>query len=235
MFEDAVFESTGSIHTRSRRWMMATFALNSAVVLALALYPLLDPEALPGIVNTILMVAPPSQTPPPRPPEQQRMVQVTRESEMIGSRVLAPRLIPSTPYAPAAPETPVIASVGGWGDDSSGKDLSVFRETRAAPTVRQANPATARISQGVMEGLLIRKVVPTYPPLARAIGIEGTVVLQASISTSGTIEHLRVVSGPELLQKAALDAVGQWRYRPYLLNGAPVEVETTVNVTFTLH
>lgn len=234
MFEDAVFESTGSIHTRSRRWMMATFALNSAVVLALALFPLLHPEALPGIVNTLLMVAPPLPAAPPQPLPQ-RMVQTAHPSEMVGPHLMAPRIIPPTPYVPPAPESPVIASTGTWGDDSSGGDLRVFREERTGPTIRQAKPATARISQGVMEGLLIRKVVPAYPPLARAMGIEGTVVLQASISTSGTIENLRVVSGPELLRKAAIDAVSQWRYRPYLLNGAPVDVETTVNVTFTLH
>jgi protein TonB len=235
MFEDAVFESTGSIHTRSRRWMMVTFAFNCAVVMALAISPLVHPEALPGIVNSILMVAPPPQTFPPKPPPQEREVQGTQESEMIDSRVIAPRIIPPTPYAPPAPEALVTGQAEPWGDDSTGKDLNVFRETRTGPTVHQAKPATARISRGVMEGLLIRKVVPSYPPLAHAMGIEGTVVLQASISTSGTIENLRVVSGPELLQKAALDAVSQWRYRPYLLNGTPVEVETTVNVAFTLH
>ena len=64
--------------------------------------------------------------------------------------------------------------------------------------------------------------------------IEGTVVLTATISKAGTIENLRVASGPAMLQQAALDAVKEWRYRPYLLNGEPVEVETTVNVVFTL-
>jgi protein TonB len=95
--------------------------------------------------------------------------------------------------------------------------------------------APAHVSQGVMNGLLLNKVVPAYPPIAKAAGIEGTVVLQATISKSGTIENLRVVSGPQLLQQAALDAVRQWDYRPYLLNGEPIEVETTVNVVFKLH
>jgi periplasmic protein TonB len=91
------------------------------------------------------------------------------------------------------------------------------------------------ISQGVALGLLVHKVVPQYPAIGRAVRAEGTVVLQATISKSGTIENLRVVSGPPLLQQAALDAVQQWRYRPYLLNGQPVEVETTVNVEFKLN
>jgi protein TonB len=82
--------------------------------------------------------------------------------------------------------------------------------------------------------MLIQKTIPTYPPIAKAARVQGTVVLQALISKQGTIENLKVVSGPAMLQQAAEDAVRQWRYRPYLLNNDPVEVETTVNVIFTL-
>jgi periplasmic protein TonB len=76
--------------------------------------------------------------------------------------------------------------------------------------------------------------VPQYPAIAKAARIQGTVVLQATISKAGGIENLRVVSGPPMLQQAAMDAVRSWRYKPYLLNGDPVEVETTVNVVFNL-
>jgi protein TonB len=86
----------------------------------------------------------------------------------------------------------------------------------------------------MVEGLLVLKTLPLYPPIARASRTEGTVVLAATISKTGTIENLRVVSGSAMLQQAALDAVKTWRYRPYLLNGEPVEVETTVNVNFRL-
>jgi protein TonB len=86
----------------------------------------------------------------------------------------------------------------------------------------------------VVEGLLIRKTIPVYPPIAKASRTQGTVVLQANISRNGTIENLRVVSGSPMLQQAAIDAVKTWLYRPYLLSGEPVEVETTVNVVFTL-
>ncbi len=72
-----------------------------------------------------------------------------------------------------------------------------------------------------------------YPPIAKAARVSGTVVIQATISKTGTIENLRVISGPAMLQQAAMDAVRAWRYRPYLLNNEPVEVETTVNVIFT--
>ena len=76
--------------------------------------------------------------------------------------------------------------------------------------------------------------MPQYPAIAKAARIQGTVVLQATISKAGAITNLRVVSGPPMLQQAALDAVRSWRYKPYLLNGDPVEVETTVNVVFNL-
>jgi protein TonB len=82
--------------------------------------------------------------------------------------------------------------------------------------------------------MLIQKTTPVYPPIAKAARVSGTVVLQATISKTGTIEGLHVVSGPAMLQQSAMDAVKTWRYRPYLLNGEPVEVETTVNVIFTL-
>jgi protein TonB len=82
--------------------------------------------------------------------------------------------------------------------------------------------------------MLLQKTPPIYPPIAKAARVSGTVVLQAKISKSGQIEDLHVVTGPAMLQQAAIDAVKTWRYRPYLLNNDPVEVETTVNVIFTL-
>jgi TonB family protein len=90
------------------------------------------------------------------------------------------------------------------------------------------------ISGGVAQGLLVEKTQPVYPPVAVAARVQGTVVLQAVINKEGHVEDLRVVSGMPLLQQAATDAVKQWVYRPYLLNGEPVEVLTTVNVVFSL-
>jgi protein TonB len=82
--------------------------------------------------------------------------------------------------------------------------------------------------------LALQKTAPSYPAIAKTARISGTVVLQAVISKAGTIQNLRVVSGPSMLQQSALDAVRSWRYRPYMLNNEPVEVETTVNVVFAL-
>lgn len=234
MFEDSTFESSGKIHTRSRAWMIVTFILNSVILLALVLIPLLYPEALPRLMNTIMMVAPAPQPQPPQPLPTRQVLRMDHASEIMDQQLRAPRLIPTAPYIPDKPESQSPGPVAEWNAGPSGRNLSVFREHRA-PAVRAASQPPARVSGGVMEGLLVGKVIPVYPPLARAMGMEGTVVLQATISKTGTIENLRVVSGPELLQKAALDAVSRWRYRPYLLNGEPVEVETTINVNFTMH
>ena len=104
------------------------------------------------------------------------------------------------------------------------------------PTVvpKAATPQRVRVSQGVSQGLLIRQVKPNYPALARSARIQGAVVLQALISKDGSIENLHLVSGHPMLAPAAIDAVKQWKYKPYFLNGEPVEVETTINVNFTL-
>src|SRR5689334_5899373 len=102
----------------------------------------------------------------------------------------------------------------------------------AVPKV--AAPQRVRVSQGVTQGLLIHKVQPAYPPLARQARIQGSVLLQALISKGGTIENLRVISGHPMLSPAAIDAVKQWRYKPYILNGERVEVETQITVNFTL-
>jgi TonB family protein len=95
-------------------------------------------------------------------------------------------------------------------------------------------PRRIYISAGVAAGMIVRKVAPEYPFDAKSGRISGTVTLQALIDTDGKVKDLKVVSGPAALQKAAVEAVRQWKYRPYLLNGSPVEVMTTINVIFTL-
>ena len=231
MFEDSTFESANRIRTRNRGWIMATFIFNSTALLALALFPLLHPEALPRMVNIDLMTVPQQQEEP-----QQQVRRVVRTTEIVRTQILAPRVIPTTAYRPATTEQPPTntAATIPMGPPFGG-DLRAFTRRAIGPSVRPEPPTKARVSQGVMDGLLIGRVIPEYPPIAREMHIEGTVILQASISKTGTIENLRVVSGPALLRQAAISAVSQWRYRPYLLNGEPLEVETTVTVTFTLH
>jgi protein TonB len=102
----------------------------------------------------------------------------------------------------------------------------------AVPTLPKPAAQRVRVSQGVINGLLVNRVEPTYPGLAQQAHIQGVVVLAAIIGKDGSVQHLQVTSGHPLLAPAAIAAVKQWRYKPYVLNGEPVEVETTIMVTF---
>jgi TonB family protein len=104
----------------------------------------------------------------------------------------------------------------------------------AAGAGGQAADKPIRVSGGVMAGNNLTKVPPVYPPEAKAAGITGAVVMSATIGKDGTVQNLQVVSGPEKLRASALDSVRQWTYKPYLLNGQPRDVDTTVTVTYSL-
>lgn len=98
----------------------------------------------------------------------------------------------------------------------------------------QVIPQRVRVSESVMRSLVVKKVDPVYPPLARQARIQGSVILQVKINKSGDVENVQLFSGHPMLAPAAIDALRQWKYKPYLLNGEPVEVETRVTVNFTL-
>ena len=235
MFEDATFESMGTIHTRSRNWMLATFGLNASILAALIAIPLFHLSMLPQMVNAILMEA-------PAPVEETKPVvrqapAAASQTEIIDGRVMAPPTIPTHAWIPSIREEPGFGNLMTVGGPMAlpGMGCDPFNCLHTQPDMHRVVQAKPRpVSSGVMEGMLIRKVIPTYPAIGRAVRAQGTVQLQATISREGTIENLRVVSGPPILQQAAIDAVKQWRYRPYLLNGEPVEVETTINVDFRL-
>ncbi len=236
MFEDSTFESTGRIKTRSRRWMFAALALNGSILIALVLVPLIYPNALPSHMMPSLLVAPAapqSQTPPP--PAHARPTPHDF-SEFNEGRITAPPRIPTTIRIPTGPEQPFagpnIALDSGTGIPNG--DGSPFGNGRAVTVVRPPAPSSIRLPSKLAEGFLIYKSIPQYPIIAKSVGVQGTVVLQAIISKAGTIENLQIISGPQMLQQAAIDAVKNWRYRPYLLNNQPVEVETTVSVIFKL-
>jgi protein TonB len=89
------------------------------------------------------------------------------------------------------------------------------------------------VSSGTMAGALISRPQPVYPALAKAARVQGAVILRALISKTGDIEDLSVVSGPPMLTASALEAVRRWKYKPYLLQGVPVDVQTTITVNFT--
>jgi protein TonB len=162
------------------------------------------------------------------------------QSELNNGQLRTPTKIPQKVQMIKEEEAPppsmagvVGGVVGGVPGGSAGGVIGgILNSTAAVPKV--AAPQRVRVSSGVSTGLLIKKVQPNYPPLARQARIQGSVVLQAEISKEGTIQNLQLISGHPMLAPAAIEAVKQWRYKPYLLNGEPVAVETQVIVNFTL-
>jgi protein TonB len=137
----------------------------------------------------------------------------------------------------AAPPPMSAGVVGGVPGGVPGGQLggvigSIVSSTPAVTVPKFEPPKRIRVSQGVTQGLLLHKVEPVYPKIALAARVTGVVLVKAVIGKDGVIKELEVVNGSPLLAPAALDAVKQWRYRPYLLNGEPVEVETNITVTF---
>ena len=237
MFEDSTFESTGRIRTRSRGWMLAAFFFNGSILLALVLIPLIYPEALPKQWMSMLLEAP--VPPAPRTEEVKRVTaKPSRDvTELVDGLIVAPPTIPIIRIrmidASEPPGGDAIAGVPDLGQGGPTVPGEIFKgDGQPAVVPHAAGPV--RLPSVLAEGMVLEKTLPVYPVIAKVTHTEGTVVLLATISRSGTIENVRVISGHPMLQKAAVDAVSNWRYRPYLLNGRPVEVETTVNVIFKL-
>jgi len=158
------------------------------------------------------------------------------QSNMMNDQLTAPTRIPRDINKPSVENEPPSAGFGTSGTETLGGSsaiASVFNGG-ARPIVHAAPSSGVSISAGVAVGLLIQKTTPIYPPIAKAARVSGTVEIQATISKTGTIKNMRVVSGPAMLRQAALDAVRTWRYKPYKLNDEPTEVQTTINVIFSL-
>jgi len=235
MFEDATFHSRGILPSQTPKWMLLTLALNLSVLAALMVLPILHPDSLPTRMLLHTLFAP---TPPPAAvqPLHRSPQPATVRTISLHNPFEAPRQIPSIISITADPP-PSTADLPFNPNAIPGADgpPSPFH-AEPPPTVKPnpTQPKSIVLSKGVTEGMLISKPAPVYPPIAIAAHVSGTVVLAATISTTGTIKNLRVVSGNAMLQSAALAAVEKWRYHPYQLNNQPVEVETTINVVFSL-
>jgi len=239
MFEDALMESSHRIKTRSKYWSLLAVLINCGVLIALIIWPLLHPDALPVQIMAALLVAP--SPPPPAPLAQAPQPRLQARSELLDNQIHAPSKIPKDikldkEVASSPPSMIGVIGAEEMADGRRGGSLNdLFSRLGAGPAVvKPSAPRTLSISSGVMAGNLLDKTVPQYPAIAKAAGIQGTVVLQATIAKDGTIQNLRVINGPPMLQQAAIDAVRSWRYKPYQLNGEPVEVETTIKVVFNL-
>jgi len=158
------------------------------------------------------------------------------QSQMMHDQLTAPTLIPQNIKKEGVAEPPLASDFNAAGVEGEGSNASIGNvfNGHSRPTVTTVPLKPVSISAGVAVGLLIKKTEPTYPPIAKSARVAGTVVVQATISKSGAVTNLHVVSGPAMLRQSALEAVRTWRYRPYKLNNDPVDVDTTVNVIFSL-
>jgi periplasmic protein TonB len=243
MFEDSLIESGGRLSTKRGMTTTISFLFQMVLIGILVLVPLLFTEALPKTQLMTFLVAPPPPPPPPPPPAAAPIKIVKQvQTDIMNGQLRTPTKIPQKvemikeDVAPPPVTTAgVIGGVPGGipGGQMGGVIGGIISSTPVA-VPKVATPQRVRVSQGVTQGLLVRRVQPMYPPLARQARIQGTVVLQAEISKEGTIQNLRLISGHPMLAPAAIEAVKQWRYKPYFLNGEPVEVETQITVNFSL-
>ncbi len=239
MFEDSLVESTGRIQSKSKYWMIVTFGINGAILATLILIPLLYPEALPKNSLTASLTAPP----PPPPVQTQVPHAAAAAPSEIDQTLRAPAKIPKNinMMKDTGPPPPPGSASADLNSGAAGNPASLFGSPTGtgsgtgAAVVAAKPKGPVRISSGVVAGNKISGPTPVYPAIARSARLSGAVTLSAVISKTGTIENLTVVSGPAMLTGAAIDAVKQWRYKPYILNGEPTEVSTTITVNFNLN
>jgi protein TonB len=243
MFEEMVVSSPKGKKT-NKPWTVIVSGIVQATFLAvLILIPLIYTEALPKASLATLLIAPPPPPPPPPPPAATQIVKVKPQVHLIDAgKLVAPKVIPKEVkiIKEEAEQPDAMGAIGGVpggvpGGQMGGVIGGVIGGVGAAPP--PPRPSQTRIRQGgaVQAAMLVNRVQPQYPPLARQTRISGTVRLHAIISKDGSVQQLEVLSGHPLLVQAALDAVRQWKYRPTTLNGEPVEVDTTIDVIFSLN
>jgi protein TonB len=240
MFADSMLETSWA-HRGRRSWTTLTsFGLQAVVLGLLLLIPILGTVGVPlaRVASTPISMGRPDAG-PVRTPDRARDfgVQVVPQT----GRLMMPNRIPHTiplgdgPFqdAPIGGGGAGIGDVGISGNNPLGVPVPIggsqpVMPVHATPSVREFRPSN------LLQGSLIHRVEPVYPPLARSARIQGAVVLEAVIGKDGAMENLRLISGHPMLAPAAIQAVSQWRYRPYILNGEAVEVETQITVNFIL-
>jgi periplasmic protein TonB len=234
----SALENTWDQSARRRWTTLASFSMQALALSLLLAIPLLWVQGPPELHWFDSRIVVPPSAPAPAAPGGPRPI---HRFNVSSEHFFQPTTIPhgiaaeddnsgAVPSAPTLGEVGTEACTGCRGPGvigSSGDQMAIA----PPPTPVQVRPL--RISHWA-EGNLVHRVQPNYPPLARQARIEGPVQLRAIISRTGTIENLALLSGHPMLSPAAIEAVRQWRYRPYLLNGEPIEVETEITVNFVL-
>jgi len=241
MFDELVECNVVKKKTNAGWTIIISTIFQVSVLIVLILIPLIYTQALPKAMLTTLLIAPPPPPPPPPPPAEAPKVIKPVARLLSQGKLVQPRAIPKQvavfKEAELPPEAPVAASGVLGGLDSGGLLGGLGSGPAvAAPPPPPPPPKQTRIKLGgnVQEAKIVARPNPVYPPLARQARIQGNVVLHAIIDKDGRVGELQVISGHPLLVQAALDAVKNWRYQPTQLNGDPVEVDTTITVTFVL-
>jgi protein TonB len=245
MFDEMVVSSPNPKGTNKWWTVIVSSAFQIGFLAILILIPLIYTEALPKTMMATMLTAPPPPPPPPPPPAVAQIVHVKPQAHLMDAgKLVAPKVIPREVKIIKEDAEPDMASVGmtggvpgGVAGGSMGGVLGgvIGGMGGAPPPPKPHQSGPLRVGGNVQAARIINRVQPIYPPLARQTRISGTVRLHAIIGKDGTIQSLEVMNGHPLLQQAALDAVRQWRYQPTLLNGEPVDVDTTIDVIFSLN
>ncbi|MGA8030365.1 MAG: TonB family protein [Bryobacteraceae bacterium] len=240
MFEQTFVDATQK--TRKPYTVISSLLIQISAISVMILIPLVYVETLPSAQLKSMLVAPSPPAPVRTPPAvkvQPRAVLRQFNSHRLVAPSVMPNRINAIQETIAAPDMGVVGTNVDPGAANSviGSLLSARQANPPAPPApTKPKPASGPVRLGsvLVEANLIRKVQPVYPPLAKSARVQGSVEFTATIGKEGNIENLKVIHGHPLLVNAAKDAVLQWKYRPTLLNGQPVEVITEIIVNFTL-
>ena len=239
MFAESLLETSWAERGRLSWTTLTSFGLQAVIVGMLLLIPLLTTVGLPSARSVSTPVSFGRRDPGPTPAISSNGQRGVTPIVPYSGPILQPGSIPHGIPKPGDDNTtgPIGALGIGLGNYIGGGPSFPIPESGTRPVMPASPPPTIRHefrTSRMLEGSLVRKVEPKYPPLAIAARIQGSVVLAAIISKAGAIENLKLISGHPMLVSAAIDAVRQWQYRPYVLNGEVIEVETQITVNFTL-
>ena len=220
---------------RRRGWSLATaFTAQTLIAATLIVVPLLSSAVItistPAMPIPLSYAKPMADSPRASSGGTSSNLHFASQQEVVNMNLAKGSLIVSNPRlgnsGPSDPSPCLVGASCPVGDGGPPNLLPV------GPTVVPKRPDKPVIVSHMSDGLLINKVIPTYPIVAVRTGVQGEVKLHAIIARDGAIQSLSVISGHPLLTSAAIEAVQQWRYKPYRLNGEAVEVETYITVNF---
>lgn len=240
LFADSMLETSWT-HRSRRGWSTLTsFGMQFVVLGLVVLLSILKSVVMPAVqtISTPVFLshlAPAPSTPHPNTGSAP-VAPANPDAMVFRQPSSIPKDIHNEGSETSAPSAGgVVSGIYGDGPPSGGGlPGTLFSGTQPLPVITPPPIVRQFRTSNLLEGNLIRKVQPVYPPLARTARVQGSVVLAALISKDGTIENLRLLSGHPMLSASAIDAVKQWRYKPYILNGDAIEVETQITVNFSL-